>query len=182
MSDEINPRQFNSLDYSNADLYGAVTNRPSTATPLNLPLENFSDKKPPSGNISATEAAYYRDEETRRRSLSTEQREAQAAREAALREREIARNLSANQARPVQLEQPTVSSRNYEKNLAPLKSTAASQPMPSTGAPPPTLNGTAARANALVEPTATPALFQKLKLPQFQKLQNKQQLIKLNKI
>ncbi|MEH1905834.1 MAG: hypothetical protein V7L04_31765 [Nostoc sp.] len=151
-----NPRQFSSLDYADADMYGALTAKPPTATPLNLPLENLSLKKP-SGGISLGEAAYYREEEARRRSLFVEQQEAQASRETALREREIARNLALQQTKPTELEQATVSSRDYEKGFEIPKSTPERQPAPSTGSPPPTPNSTAARANPLVEPTATPA-------------------------
>ncbi|MEH2467510.1 hypothetical protein [Nostoc sp.] len=151
-----NPRQFTSLDYANADMYGALTDKPSTATPLNLPLENLSSKKP-SGGISPGEAAYYREEEARRRSLLLEQREAQASREAALKEREIARNLALQQTKPTQLEEPSVSARDYEKGFEIPVSTPERQPLPSTGNPPPTPNGTAARASPLVEPTAHPA-------------------------
>ncbi|MEH2404133.1 hypothetical protein [Nostoc sp.] len=150
-----NPRQFTSLDYANADMYGALTDKPPTATPLNLPLENLSSKKP-SGGISPGEAAHYRGEEERRRSLFLEQKEAQAAREAALKEREIARNLALQQTKPTELEKPSVSARDYEKNFQPSTSTPDQQPLPSTGAPPPTPDNTAARASPLVEPTATP--------------------------
>ncbi|MEH2453848.1 hypothetical protein [Nostoc sp.] len=153
---KLNPRQFTSLDYADADMYGSLTSKPPTATPLNLPLEDLSGKKP-SGGISPGEAAYYRDEEARRRSLFLKQQEAQTLREAALREREIARNLALQKTKPAELEQQTVSSRDYEKGLQPPVSTPERQPLPSTGSPPPTPNGTAARASPLVEPTATPA-------------------------
>ncbi|MEH1893174.1 MAG: hypothetical protein V7K92_28415 [Nostoc sp.] len=154
MADAINPRQFTSLDYANADMYAALTNKPPTATPLNLPLPKLNNNT--SGNISPGEAAYYKDEQARQRSLVNEQQQAQESREAALREREIARNLALQQSKPTELEQPTVSTRDYEKNFQPPASTER-QPLPSTGATPPTPNGTAERANPLVEPTATPA-------------------------
>ncbi|MEH1994163.1 hypothetical protein [Nostoc sp.] len=155
MSSAINPHQFASLDYADADMYAAIVSKPPTATPLNLPLD-LSGKKP-SGGISPGEAAFNRDEEARRRSLFNEQREAQAAREAALKEREIARNLALQKTKTPPPEQPTVAARDYEKGFLPQKSTPERQPVPSTGSPPPTPSGTAARASALVEPTATPA-------------------------
>ncbi|MEH2301981.1 MAG: hypothetical protein V7K88_24095 [Nostoc sp.] len=151
-----NPRQFTSLDYANADMYGAITNKPPTATPLNLPLENLSNKTSP-GGISPGEAAHYRDEEARRRSLVAEQQEAQVVRVAALREREIARNLALQSSRTTDLEQPTVSARDYEKGFTPQQSTPERQPLPSIASPPPTPNGTAARASPLIEATAHPA-------------------------
>jgi hypothetical protein len=42
-------------------------------------------------------------------------------------------------------------------STSPSPSTSERQPLPSRGSPPPTMSGTAARASALVEPTATPA-------------------------
>lgn len=156
MADEINPRQFISLDYANADMYSGLTAKPPTATPLNLPLENLS-AKPPSTNQSALEQAYNRNEEIRRQSLFKEQQEAQTQREQALREREIARNQALQSTRNSPVEQPVVSGRDYEKRYSPPTTTDTQQALPSTGSPPPTAKGTAARANALIEPTATPA-------------------------
>jgi hypothetical protein len=34
MADAINPRQFISLDYNNADMYGALSERPAPGIPL----------------------------------------------------------------------------------------------------------------------------------------------------
>ncbi|WP_375497055.1 hypothetical protein [uncultured Nostoc sp.] len=153
---DINPNQFASLDYSNADMYSGLNQRPPTATPLNIPLENFADKTP-SKNQSPLEQAYRRDEEIRRQSLFKEQQETQKAAELALREREIARNKAALGLQPNNPEQPIVSSRDYEKKFKAPFSSDTQQSPPSTGSPPPTAKGTAARANPLIEPTATPA-------------------------
>ncbi|MBN3905120.1 MAG: hypothetical protein HWQ35_00575 [Nostoc sp. NMS1] len=156
MPGDLNPIQFASLDYSNADMYGGLNQRPPTATPLNIPLENLS-AKPPSTNQSALEQAFNRSEEVRRQSLFNEQQEAQAQREQALREREIARNQALQKTRNSPIEQPTVSSRDYESRFQAPSSNNAQQSPPSTGEPPPTTKGTAARASPLVEPTARPA-------------------------
>lgn len=154
--DDINPRQFASLDYSNADMYSGLNQRPPTATPLNLPLEDLA-KKTPSTNQSSLEQAYNRDEKIRTQSLFKEQQEAQALFELALRDREIARNLALQQTRNNPLEQPEVSSRDYEAKFKVPPGIDAQQSTPSTSSPAPTTRGTAARASALVEPTAHPA-------------------------
>ena len=82
---DINPRQFASLDYSNADMYSGLSQRPPTATPLNIPLENLANK-PPSKNQSPLEQAHNKNEEIRRQTLFKEQ-QAQQAKELELRER-----------------------------------------------------------------------------------------------
>ena len=151
-----NPRQFVSLDYSNADMYSGLTRQPSTATPLNLPLENLTNKKP-STNQSSLEQAYNRSEEVRRQSLFKEQQQAQQAAQLALREREIARNRASQASQLNPPEQATVSSRDYESKFKPPPATDAHQSAPSTSSPPPTIKNTAARASSLVEPTAHPS-------------------------
>lgn len=154
-----NLRQFTSLDYADADMYGSLLSKPTTATPLNLPLENFAAKTP-STNPDPLQLALNREDEVRRRALFAQQRNQQALLEQGLKEREIARNiaLQATQSKPI--EQPIVNSRDYENRLnvaQPPASTPERQPVPSAGSPPPTPSQTAARASPLVEPTATPA-------------------------
>ncbi|MEH1992366.1 hypothetical protein, partial [Nostoc sp.] len=155
MTDAINPHQFASLDYADADMYGALFERPPTATPLQLPLGKLVDKEV-TGVLSPGELAHYRSEEARRQSLVREQNEAYNVRMSALQEREIARNLALQNAKPPDKNPSEVVARDYEKQFQLPTTTDERQPVPSTGSPPPTLNGTAARADALVEPTATP--------------------------
>ncbi|MEH2174251.1 hypothetical protein [Nostoc sp.] len=155
MSDALNPRQFTSLDYADADMYGALTERPTTATPLKLPLGQLVDKDK-TGALSPGELAHYRSEEARRQTLFREENEAYNARMNALREREIARNLSLLKTRSNEIAQPIVSSRDYEKKFLAPSTIEEWSPPPSTGSPPPTPNGTSARGDSLVEPTATP--------------------------
>ncbi|MEH1995891.1 hypothetical protein, partial [Nostoc sp.] len=51
---------------------------------------------------------------------------------------------------------PSIAASNTSQLTQIQKSTPERQPPPSTGSPPPTPNGTAARADSLVEPTALP--------------------------
>ncbi|BAY77951.1 hypothetical protein NIES25_44210 [Nostoc linckia NIES-25] len=151
-----NPRQFISLDYANADLYGALLDRPSPATPLNLPLEDFSSK-PPSTNLDPLQQAFMREERARTDALFKEQREAQLAKEQALLEREVERNLRLQKIPSVPPEAPAVNNRSYESQYDVLPRSEAGISSPSTGSPPPTAGQSNSRASALVEPTATPA-------------------------
>ncbi|MEH2071614.1 MAG: hypothetical protein V7K47_26245 [Nostoc sp.] len=151
-----NPRQFNSLDYANADLYGAVLDRPSSAVPINLPLEDFANK-PKSKNLDPLEKAFLREETARTDELFKQQREAQLAREQALAQREQERNLRLQQIPSRPPEPLTVSDRNYERQYEKQPTSSPEIPKPSPASLPPTPKGTAARASALVEPTQTPA-------------------------
>lgn len=155
MPDALNPMQFTSLDYANADVYSGLLQRPPTATPLNIPLGNLSDL-PPSKNQSPLDQAINRSEQARQQSLFREQQEAQQQRELALREREIARNQALARTRNSPAEQPVVNSRDYEKKFPLPSNENANIPQPSTGSPPGTSKGTAAIASSLVEPTAPP--------------------------
>ncbi|MBN3943494.1 hypothetical protein [Nostoc sp. NMS9] len=155
MTDAINPRQFASLDYADADMYGALLERPAPGVPLQRPLprtqtglENASTRQ--------MEKRLYDDEWKRTEPERTARKQAEAA-----REEEITRR---NQQQRQDIKNRTNGTETPEKlpprsesSLSQLqRSTPERQPLPSTGAIPPTPNGTAARADSLVEPTATP--------------------------
>ncbi|MEH2261030.1 hypothetical protein [Nostoc sp.] len=150
-----NPRQFISLDYADADMYGAVLQRPPTATPLNLPLGRLEHKET-NGILSPGELAHYNSEEARRKSLVREQVEAQAQRELKLREREIARNVALQGTKTPDANPSEVTARDYEKKFKLPTNVDEHQSLPSEAKPPPTIKGTAAHADPLVEPTAPP--------------------------
>ncbi|WP_193196411.1 hypothetical protein [Nostoc sp. MG11] len=158
MSD-INPRQFISLDYANADLYQGLNNRtPPPAVPLNLPLPELANIAGSAEKTTAAQLATAREELARQRELGRPQREAQAQREADLAQRQQAwRNQMAEKYPSMYKPQPTggENALGYDYLYKPNKSTTPTTP--STASPPPTLNNTSARASSLVEPTATPA-------------------------
>ncbi|MDM9582314.1 hypothetical protein [Nostoc sp. GT001] len=155
MTDAINPRQFASLDYADADMYGALLERPATGTPLERPQpivltgrENASERQ--------MEKRLWDEEWKRTEAARTARKNAEAAREAEI----LGRNASQRQAianRVKGTDAPELLPPKSESPLAQLqRSTPERQPLPSTGSPPPTIGGTSVRADALVEPTATP--------------------------
>ena len=178
MADDLNPRQFSSLDDSG--LGGSLTNRPATGRPASEPIDYAIHF-----DIERQLISYQKQNGTYvKRSSAGEEyavQEAKAERDAAFRarvEQDVASQQLAAQREQAQRkalfdaikgEQGTPhpydseSDRNRIRrlnNLPPIDeppvSTPNRQPPPSTGRPAPTPNGTAGRASALVEPTATP--------------------------
>ncbi|MDZ7970821.1 MAG: hypothetical protein RM368_38855, partial [Nostoc sp. DedSLP03] len=155
MTDAINPRQFASLDYADADMYGALLERPAPAVPLAKPLPVREANRQNASEI-ASEKRLWQEETARNAEYFRQEKQAEIAREAEITRREQAqRQAIANRINGT--DTPELLPPKAESPLAQLqRSTPERQPLPSTGAPPPTLNGTAARADSLVEPTATP--------------------------
>ncbi|MEH2314903.1 MAG: hypothetical protein V7K35_26655 [Nostoc sp.] len=159
MSDEINPRQFISLDYNDADLYGGLSQRPAPAIPLEKAIAPTQTGRE-NASTRAMEKNLWELETARNAQFLREQKEQAIAREEEIirreqaRRQEIANKISNNQPKSEEVSQPPKSESPLTKQQ---RSTPERQPQPSTGSPPPTPSGTAARANPLVEPTATPA-------------------------
>ncbi|OUL36361.1 hypothetical protein BV372_08050 [Nostoc sp. T09] len=147
--------QFATLDYASAELYTSLTQQPSTATPLNLPLEDFS-KKPPSTNLDPLNEAFRIQDQQRQQSLFQQQREAQQLREQALREREIARNQQLlNKRSPIDEPGP-VQSRDYEAQYEKPVPIEEFHPKPSTAEPPTTPQTSGARPTPETAPGVLP--------------------------
>ncbi|MEH2014911.1 hypothetical protein [Nostoc sp.] len=159
MADDINPRQFSSLDYNDADLYGGLSQRPAPATPLEKAIAPTQSNRE-NASTRAMEKNLWESETARNAQFLREQREQAIAREEEIvrrqqaRRQEIANRISNNQPKSEEVSQPPKSESPLTQQQ---RSTPERQPQPSTGSPPPTPSGTAARANPLVEPTATPA-------------------------
>ncbi|MEH2357536.1 hypothetical protein [Nostoc sp.] len=155
MTDALNTRQFASLDYADADMYGALFERPAPAVPLERPQpivltgrENASERQ--------MEKRLWDEEWKRTEAERTARKNADAIREQEItrrdqQQREVVKNringIEAPEALPPKSDSPLTQIQ---------RSTPERQPLPSTGSPPPTPNGTSARADALVEPTALP--------------------------
>ncbi|MFN6484014.1 MULTISPECIES: sulfite exporter TauE/SafE family protein [unclassified Nostoc] len=155
MADAINPRQFTSLDYADADMYGALLQRPATGVPLAKPLPVREINRQNASEIAA-EKRLWQEETARNAEYFRQQKDAAIAREAEITRREaaqrqaIANRISGSDA-------PQIQPAKSDSLLSQIqRSTPERQPPPSTGSPPPTINGTAARADSLVEPTAMP--------------------------
>lgn len=155
MTDAINPRQFASLDYADADMYGALLERPAPAVPLAKPLPVREANRQNASEI-ASEKRLWQEETARHTEYLRQQKQAEIAREAEITRREQAqRQAIANRIKGTDV--PELQPPRPESPLAQLqRSTPERQPLPSTGSPPPKISGTAARADSLVEPTATP--------------------------
>ena len=155
MVDALNPRQFMSLDYADADMYGALLERPATGVPLEKALPVLEVNRENASEI-ATQRRLYQEEWQRTEVERSARKQAEAAREQEITRREQAqRQLIANKIKGADI--PDLQPPRSESPLAQIqRSTPERQPMPSTGSPPPTPSGTAARADSLVEPTALP--------------------------
>lgn len=178
---ELNPRQFASLDASDAGLHGSLTNRPASGVSATQPIDlavhwdierQLADYQKQNGTFKPrTGPGEIALEAERQAEINAAWRESvkqskaaqeiQAQRNQAQRT-ELLNRIKGEQGTPHPYE--TESDRNRIRrmnNLPPINeppvSTPQRQPPPSTGRPPPTPSGTAARASALVEPTATPA-------------------------
>ncbi|MBE8968371.1 hypothetical protein IQ277_19735 [Nostocales cyanobacterium LEGE 12452] len=162
-----NPRQFASLDASDIGLHGSLTNRPATGVAAGDPIDfeainarvryertipGYVYKESPAEvalrlerEAEATRRIQQQYAETQERNRLLLQRE-QAQRN------ELRNRISNGQPADTEVAQP-----RRESPLAQMqRSTPERQPLPSTGSPPPKISGTAARADSLVEPTATP--------------------------
>lgn len=155
MSDALNTRQFASLDYADADMYGALFERPAPAVPLQRPQpivltgrENASERQ--------MEKRLWNEEWKRTEGERTARKNADAIREQEITRRDQQqREIVKNRIKGIDI--PELQPQRSESPLTQIqRSTPERQPLPSTGSPPPTLAGTGARADSLVEPTATP--------------------------
>lgn len=163
-----NPRQFSSIDSSDANLHGSLTNRPASGVPAGDPIDFESLNRQVINQRTQQDYVYkestaehvLRREREIASSLRFKQQAADAKAAQALQDQQnqIQRNELQNRIGNNTPSDPEVASARPESPLAQQqRSTPERQPAPSTGSPPPTPNGTAARANPLVEPTATPA-------------------------
>ncbi|MDZ8086506.1 MAG: hypothetical protein RMY16_13255 [Nostoc sp. DedQUE12b] len=153
-----NPRQFSSLDYADADMYGALVERPSPGVPLEKPRPVTATNRE-NATERATEKRLWQEETARNAEYFRQQKQQEIAREAEILRREAAqRQAIANRISGNAPADPEVATPRRESPLAQQqRSTPERQPLPSRGSPPPTISGTAARPSALVEPTALPA-------------------------
>ncbi|MEH2139906.1 hypothetical protein [Nostoc sp.] len=166
MSD--NPRQFSSIDSSDANLHGSLTNRPASGAPAGDPIDfealnrqviNQRTQQDYVYKESTAESVLRREREIAA-SLKVRQEtaDAKAAQELQFQSEQVQRNELRNRISNNSPSDPEVASPRPESPLAQIqRSTLERQSPPSTGSPPPTPSGTATRASALVEPTATPA-------------------------
>ncbi|MHC5728357.1 MAG: hypothetical protein ACYTXY_30445, partial [Nostoc sp.] len=157
MAGEVNPRQFISLDYANADMYSALSQRPAPSTPLQKST-SVTEVNRENASTRAMEQNLWQEESARNAGYFLEQKQQSDAREEEITRREQAqrneiKNKINNSPTSPEVGQPTPEA---PLSKAPPPSTPEYQPAPSTGRPPPTPNGTAARASPIVEPTATP--------------------------
>lgn len=157
MAGEVNPRQFISLDYANADMYSALSQRPAPSTPLQKST-SVTEVNRENASTRAMEQNLWQEESARNAGYFLEQKQQSDAREEEITRREQAqRNEIANRVANNSPASPEVAPTPESPLEAPPSSTPERQPVLSTGRPPPTPNGTAARASPMVEPTATPA-------------------------
>ncbi|MEH2123072.1 hypothetical protein [Nostoc sp.] len=163
-----NPRQFSSLDNGDRGMGESLTNRPATGAPVGDPIDFDALKRQVSNERrqpgyqwkeTSGEATLERQRQidlaiARKQEYAQEQaaREIQTAREQASRQ-ELQNRIRNNEPADSEVATPRGESPLAQQQ----RSTPERQPLPSTGRTPPTLNGTAARANPLIEPTATPA-------------------------
>lgn len=136
--------QFATLDYQSAELYTSLTQRPPTATPLNIPLPDLS-QKPPSKNLDPLNEAFRLEEQARQREIFKAEKEAYDNRMRDLREKEIARNRELQNRKPVPVEEGAVRTRDYEAQYEKPKSAEPVQPKPSPAEPPTTPQNSGAR-------------------------------------
>ncbi|MHC5768946.1 MAG: hypothetical protein ACYTXI_25650, partial [Nostoc sp.] len=162
-----NPRQFSSIDSSDANLHGSLTNRPPSGAPAGDPIDfealnrqiiNQRTQQDYTYKESTAEYVLRREREiAAAQRIRQETADAQAARALQDQRNQAQRNELANRTSSAPSD-PEVATARQETPLAQQqRSTPERQPLPSRGSPPPTMNGTAVRPSALVEPTATPA-------------------------
>ncbi|MEH2307816.1 hypothetical protein [Nostoc sp.] len=166
MSDNL--RQFSSIDSSDANLHGSLTNRPPSGAPAGDPID-FEALNRQVANQRTQQNYVYKESTAeyvlrREREIAAAQRirqetaDAKAANALQDQRNQNQRNELANRINNNTPTDPEVGTPKPESPLAQQqRSTPERQPMPSTGSPPPIVKSTAARANPLVEPTATPA-------------------------
>ncbi|MEH2425873.1 MAG: hypothetical protein V7K48_34730 [Nostoc sp.] len=182
MSD--NPRQFSSIDSSDANLHGSLTNRPSTGAPISNPTDltaAFEENRRLEAYQKQKGTFVERSSDVEKQLLKEQQDALDAAFRQQVKESKAAQELQSQREQAQRIElmnrvkgdastphpYDVETERNTVRRLMRLPpvdepptstaNTAIRQPPPSTGRPPPTPNGTAARASPLVEPTATPA-------------------------
>ncbi|WP_445629274.1 hypothetical protein [Nostoc sp. DSM 114167] len=163
-----NPRQFASLDASDAGLHGSLTNRPASAVAAGDPIDfeaisarvryertlpNYEYKESPAEIALRLERQAAAEQRIRYETAETNEKNRLLLERAQAQRSELRSRISGSEVIEAEFVQQT----RRESPLAQIqRSTPERQPLPSTGSPPPTLNGTAARADSLVEPTATP--------------------------
>ncbi|MEA5627570.1 hypothetical protein [Nostoc sp. UHCC 0251] len=163
-----NPRQFASLDASDAALHGSLTNRPASGVAAGDPIDfeaisarvryertlpNYEYKES-AGEIADRLARQSAAEQRiRAETAETNERNRLLLEHEQRQRNELRNRISTGEPADVEVSQP-----RRESPLSQIqRSTPERQPVPSKASPPPTLKGTAARASAIVEPTATPA-------------------------
>ncbi|MDZ7966875.1 MAG: hypothetical protein RM368_18165 [Nostoc sp. DedSLP03] len=163
-----NPRQFASLDASDAALHGSLTNRPASGVPAGDPIDfeaisarvryertlpNYEYKESPAELALRLERQAAAEQRIKAETAATNERNRLLLEREQIQRNGLRNRISGSEVVDAEFVQPT----RRESPLSQIqRSTPERQPLPSTGAPPPTLNGTAARADSLVEPTATP--------------------------
>ncbi|MEH2224393.1 hypothetical protein [Nostoc sp.] len=162
-----NPRQFASLDASDAGLHGSLTNRPASAVAAGDPIDfeaisarvryertlpKYQYKESPAEIALRLERQAAAEQRIRAETAATNERNRLQLERNQSQRNELRNRVGTGEPVDVEVAQP-----RRESPLTQIqRSTPERQPLPSTGAPPPTLNGTAARADSLIEPTATP--------------------------
>lgn len=162
-----NPRQFSSIDSSDANLHGSLTNRPPSGVPAGDPID-FEALNRQVINQRTQQDYVYKESTAeyvlrREREIAAAQRvrqetaDAQAARAIQDQRNQQQRNEIANRTKSTPSDPEVAAPRKESPLTQQQRSTPERLPVPSTGSPPPTPKGTSARASALVEPTQTPA-------------------------
>jgi hypothetical protein len=155
---------FTSLDYADAELYDGILNKPKTAIPINLPLDLKA--KPQGGTpiVSPGEQALMREEESAMREYFRQQKAKQAAiEEEIFKNEQMRRDEIRRRVSPAELQEPTVSSRNYESEYRPSsidnpsKPTSANKPLSPASPPVDVATQSGARPTALLDPTVPPS-------------------------
>ncbi|MEH2367998.1 hypothetical protein [Nostoc sp.] len=162
-----NPRQFASLDASDAALHGSLTNRPASAVAAGDPIDfeaisarvryertlpTYQYKESPAEIALRLERQAAAEQRIRAETAATNEKNRLLLERAQVQRSQLQSRISGSEVVEAEFAQT-----RRESPLAQIqRSTPERQPLPSTGSPPPTLSGTAARADSLVEPTATP--------------------------
>ncbi|WP_445626632.1 hypothetical protein [Nostoc sp. DSM 114167] len=163
-----NPRQFASLDASDAALHGSLTNRPASGVPAGDPIDfeaisarvryertlpNYEYKESPAEIALRLERQAAAEQRIRAETADTNEKNRLMLEREQAQRNELRNRISGSEVVEAEFVQPT----RRESPLAQIqRSTPERQPLPSTGSPPPTPKGTAAYADPLVEPTALP--------------------------
>ncbi|MBC1218482.1 hypothetical protein GNF10_17375 [Nostoc sp. UCD121] len=164
MSD--NPREFSSIDSSDANLHGSLTNRPASGVPAGDPIDLEALNRQVINQRTQQDYVYKESSAEyvlrREREIAAAQRvrqetaDARAAQALQAQRNQNQRNELSNRINNNTPTDPGVGTPAPGSQVPQPRSTPERQPPPSTGSPPPTPRDTAARANSLVEPTATP--------------------------